>query len=176
MKKRAYIFILCFIPFKYSYVTFDEFLKFEELLNSPDVLYKCAFRIFDQKSTGHIGFGTRNDYFANPLIYNTYSLIFNECNNKNAEDFKKVIEQTTFNKLVPFDFESQTIKNYFGKNKKKEITFQEFTQLITVGSFPFCFLSELHSCSLIPLNLFLLLFCNKGLQRSETRARVSKVR
>ena len=43
---------------------------------------------------------------------------------KNAEDFKKVIEQTTFNKLVPFDFESQTINNYFGKNKKKEITFQ----------------------------------------------------
>ena len=59
------------------------------------------------------------------LVYNdTLLLALHYMQQKNAEDFKKVIEQTTFNKLVPFDFESQTINNYFGKNKKKEITFQ----------------------------------------------------
>lgn len=38
-------------------ITYEEFKLFEELLCSPDVLYKCAFQLFDRKGTGLIDFG-----------------------------------------------------------------------------------------------------------------------
>ena len=42
-----------------SQIAYDEFKLFEELLCSPDVLYKCAFQLFDKKGTGLIDFGKK---------------------------------------------------------------------------------------------------------------------
>jgi len=40
-----------------SYITFDEFKLFEELLCSPDNIFKFAFQLFDTRGVGLITFG-----------------------------------------------------------------------------------------------------------------------
>ncbi len=42
---------------KDGYVTYDEFKSFQELLSSPDGLFKCAFQLFDKRGNGYITFG-----------------------------------------------------------------------------------------------------------------------
>ena len=43
---------------KDGFVTFDEFKLFEELLCTPDVLYRSAFQLFDTRGVGLVSFGT----------------------------------------------------------------------------------------------------------------------
>lgn len=87
---------------KDGYVTYDEFKLFEELLCSPDNLFKCAFQLFDNKGSNLISF----------------------------DDFKGVISHTTLDQLIPFDFDCDFIRNYFGKDRSKQLNYQEFSQLI----------------------------------------------
>ncbi|CAF0768277.1 unnamed protein product [Brachionus calyciflorus] len=87
---------------KDGYITFDEFKIFEELLCSPDVLFKTAFQLFDIRGVGLISF----------------------------TDFKEIISHTTLNQLIPFDFESNFVNNLFGQDRQRQINYQEFSQII----------------------------------------------
>lgn len=87
---------------KNGYICYDEFKRFEEILRSPDVLFKCAFHLFDTNGSGFISF----------------------------ENFKNIISQTTLHNMIPFDFECEFIQNQFGKDKKRQFSYEEFTQII----------------------------------------------
>lgn len=87
---------------KDGYITFDEFKSFEELLCSPDVLFKCAFRLFDSKGAGLVSF----------------------------ENFKEIISHTEINKTFPFDFNCDFIKMNFGADRQRQMTYQDFSQII----------------------------------------------
>lgn len=87
---------------KDGYITFDEFKHFEELLCSPDVLFKCAFQLFDVKGVGLVTF----------------------------DNFKEIINHTSVNQIIPFDFDCEFITNHFGRDKQRKINYQEFTQII----------------------------------------------
>jgi len=83
-------------------ISFDEFCAFEKFLLAPDVLYKVVFRMFDATSTGFVTF----------------------------EEFKQVYCQTVAHEKVPFDFNCEFITRHFGHEKKKELSYIDFTQLI----------------------------------------------
>lgn len=42
---------------KNGYICYDEFKRFEEILRMPDVLFKCAFHLFDTNGSGYVSFG-----------------------------------------------------------------------------------------------------------------------
>ena len=48
------------------------------------------------------------------------------------DDFKEILSHTTLNQLIPFDFESDFVTNLFGKDKQRQINYQEFSQIIHV--------------------------------------------
>ncbi|XP_066961578.1 calcium-binding mitochondrial carrier protein Aralar1 isoform X2 [Macrobrachium rosenbergii] len=83
-------------------ISFAEFHAFEGLLCVPDALYKTAFQLFDTKGTGMVTF----------------------------EEFVEVIKQTTLHQKVPFNFESDFIKFYFGKERKRAVNYVEFSQFL----------------------------------------------
>eukprot|EP00118_Oscarella_pearsei_P020101 m.216509 g.216509 ORF g.216509 m.216509 type:complete len:702 (+) comp39870_c0_seq6:959-3064(+) len=83
-------------------ISFDEFTSFESLLASPDALYRCAFQLFDKNANGVISF----------------------------DEFQNVISSTEVEQRFPFDFNSQFIHLYFGKERKGSIRFQEFSEMI----------------------------------------------
>jgi solute carrier family 25 aspartate/glutamate transporter 12/13 len=74
LNKDGYVFgnvdatIYIYLFFFNSLIAYDEFKQFEELLCSPDVLYKCAFQLFDKKGTGLIDFG-KNFFFFLQFTY-----------------------------------------------------------------------------------------------------------
>lgn len=83
-------------------ISFEEFHAFEGLLCVPDALYKTAFQLFDTMGTGMVSF----------------------------EEFVEVIKQTTLHQKVPFDFDSDFVKMYFGKERKRTINYNEFSQFL----------------------------------------------
>lgn len=87
---------------KNGFICFDEFKRFEEILCQPDVLFKCAFHLFDTTGCGYITF----------------------------ESFQEIIKQTQLHQMIPFDFDCEFIKNQFGKDKQRHINYEDFTQII----------------------------------------------
>lgn len=83
-------------------ISFPEFQAFEALLCGPDALYKAAFQLFDTKGSGYVTF----------------------------EEYEEVMKQTTLHQRIPFDFDSDFIKLYFGKDKKRIVTYAEFSQFL----------------------------------------------
>ncbi|XP_069961319.1 calcium-binding mitochondrial carrier protein Aralar1 isoform X1 [Cherax quadricarinatus] len=83
-------------------ISFAEFHAFEGLLCVPDALYKTAFQLFDTKGTGMVSF----------------------------EEFVEVMKQTVLHQKVPFDFDSEFVKMYFGKERKRFISYAEFSQFL----------------------------------------------
>lgn len=51
---KKYLIILIIFS---RFICFDEFKRFEEILCQPDVLFKCAFHLFDTTGSGYITFG-----------------------------------------------------------------------------------------------------------------------
>ena len=49
------------------------------------------------------------------------------------DNFKDVISQTKINQVIAFNFNCDFITNHFGKDKQKQINYQEFSQLIHVN-------------------------------------------
>ncbi|XP_069169836.1 calcium-binding mitochondrial carrier protein Aralar1-like isoform X2 [Procambarus clarkii] len=86
-------------------ISFAEFHAFEGLLCVPDALYKTAFQLFDTKGTGMVSF----------------------------DEFVEVIKQTILHQKVPFDFDSEFVKMYFGKERKRVISYAEFCQFLHVS-------------------------------------------
>ncbi|MCL4123586.1 UNVERIFIED_CONTAM: hypothetical protein GTU68_003129 [Idotea baltica] len=83
-------------------ISFAEFHAFEGLLCVPDALYKTAFQLFDTMGTGMVTF----------------------------EEFMGVIKQTLLHQKVPFDFQCEFVKMYFGKDRKRAISYTEFSQFL----------------------------------------------
>uniref|UniRef100_A0A0N4Z9Y9 Calcium-binding mitochondrial carrier protein Aralar1 n=1 Tax=Parastrongyloides trichosuri TaxID=131310 RepID=A0A0N4Z9Y9_PARTI len=87
---------------KTNLISFEEFCAFEATLCKPDALYLTAFQIFDNNSDESI----------------------------NCDDFERVIRHTTPLMEVDFDFNSDFIKRYFGKDKKRTLGYYAFCELL----------------------------------------------
>jgi len=83
-------------------ISFEEFEAFEALLCNVDAKYRVVFEMFDLSGTGTVKF----------------------------EEFKKIMQSQVHARKHPFNFNSEFISNYFGVDKKLEINFHEFTQII----------------------------------------------
>ena len=89
-------------PNRTRLISFAEFQAFEALLCQPDSIYKAAFHLFDKNSSGHI----------------TY------------DEFESIIKLTTLHEKIPFDFKGDFMNLHFGTNRKRTVTYSEFTQLL----------------------------------------------
>jgi len=92
---------------KNGFICFDEFKRFEEILRMPDVLFKCAFHLFDTTGCGAVSF----------------------------DSFKEIINHTQLSQMIPFDFNCEFIDCQFGKDRQRHINYEEFTQIIHVNYF-----------------------------------------
>ena len=50
-----------------------------------------------------------------------------------VDEFKSVLQRTVFHQHMPFDFNSTFIHLHFGKDKQRNVSYTEFTQLLHVG-------------------------------------------
>ncbi|XP_050664081.1 calcium-binding mitochondrial carrier protein Aralar1 isoform X1 [Leptidea sinapis] len=87
---------------KDGFISFSEFQAFEGLLCVPDALYKTAFQLFDTNGNGLVAF----------------------------EEFADVMQKTALHKKLPFNMESTFVRLYFGKDKKRLVTYPEFSQFL----------------------------------------------
>ena len=83
-------------------ISFAEFQTFEGNLCVPDALYKTAFQLFDTNGNGTVSF----------------------------DEFLGILSKTTLHKKIPFNYDCDFIKLYFGKNKDRQITYSEFSQFL----------------------------------------------
>ncbi|XP_011704085.1 PREDICTED: calcium-binding mitochondrial carrier protein Aralar1 isoform X3 [Wasmannia auropunctata] len=83
-------------------ISFAEFQAFEGLLCVPDALYKTAFQLFDTNGNGMVAF----------------------------DEFAEVMQKTVLHQKMPFNMDSSFIKLYFGKDKKRLISYAEFSQFL----------------------------------------------
>ncbi|CAH0729174.1 unnamed protein product, partial [Brenthis ino] len=87
---------------KDGFISFSEFQAFEGLLCVPDALYKTAFQLFDTNGNGLVAF----------------------------DEFAEVMRKTALHKKLPFNMESTFVRLYFGKDKKRLVTYPEFSQFL----------------------------------------------
>lgn len=81
-------------------ISFQEFVAFESVLCAPDALFMVAFQLFDKAGKGEVTF----------------------------EDVKQVFGQTTIHQHIPFNWDSEFVQLHFGKERKRHLTYAEFTQ------------------------------------------------
>lgn len=86
---------------KNNLITFQEYVNFQNIINKPDAEYMLAFTIFDRDGNGKIS----------------------------KSDFQAVVETSFLDSAVPFDFNCDLVKLYFGKGEN-ELTYSQFTQLL----------------------------------------------
>ena len=87
----------------FSLISFEEFQTFEGRLCVPDALYRTAFQLFDTDGSGLVSY----------------------------DEFCEIIKNTSLHQNIPFPLESSDlVKLYFGKDKKRLVTYSEFSQLI----------------------------------------------
>uniref|UniRef100_A0A8B9SJP4 Solute carrier family 25 member 13 n=1 Tax=Anas platyrhynchos TaxID=8839 RepID=A0A8B9SJP4_ANAPL len=83
-------------------ISFQEFVAFESVLCAPDALFIVAFQLFDKTGKGEVTF----------------------------EDAKQVFGQTTIHQHIPFNWNSEFVQLHFGKDRKRHLTYAEFTQFL----------------------------------------------
>nr|XP_008110762.1 PREDICTED: calcium-binding mitochondrial carrier protein Aralar2 isoform X1 [Anolis carolinensis] len=83
-------------------ISFQEFVAFESVLCAPDALFMVAFQLFDKAGKGEVTF----------------------------EDVKQVFGQTTIHQHIPFNWDSEFVQLHFGKDRKRRLTYAEFTQFL----------------------------------------------
>uniref|UniRef100_A0A8D1GCT5 Solute carrier family 25 member 13 n=1 Tax=Sus scrofa TaxID=9823 RepID=A0A8D1GCT5_PIG len=83
-------------------ISFQEFVAFESVLCAPDALFMVVFQLFDKAGKGEVTF----------------------------EDVKQVFEQTTIHQRIPFNWDSEFVQLHFGKERKRHLTYAEFTQFL----------------------------------------------
>ncbi|KAI1899533.1 hypothetical protein AGOR_G00062770 [Albula goreensis] len=83
-------------------ISFQEFQAFESVLCVPDALFIVAFQLFDQTGTGDISF----------------------------ENVRDIFSQTTVHHHIPFNWDCDFIKLHFGHDRKKHLSYLEFTQFL----------------------------------------------
>ncbi|XP_056145957.1 electrogenic aspartate/glutamate antiporter SLC25A12, mitochondrial-like [Lampris incognitus] len=83
-------------------ISFQEFVAFESVLCSPDALFIVAFQLFDKNGTGDISF----------------------------ENVRDIFSQTTVHHHIPFNWDCEFIRLHFGHERKKRLSYPEFTQFL----------------------------------------------
>lgn len=83
-------------------ISYPEFQAFEGLLCFPDALYKTAFQLFDTNGNGMVSFA----------------------------EFVEVMMKTDLQRKIPFNMDSPFTQLYFGKDKKRLVTYHEFSQFL----------------------------------------------
>ena len=83
-------------------ISFEEFAEFERKLCRPDALYRTSFQLFDTNGGGSVSFS----------------------------EFKEIMSKTLLHQKIPFDLESNFVQLYFGKQKNREIFYNEFCQFL----------------------------------------------
>lgn len=83
-------------------ISFIEFQAFEAMLCSPDALHMVAFQLFDTNGSGFISF----------------------------DEFQSIYSATEVHKQIPFNFDCRFVCLHFGQDKKKELSYDEFTQFL----------------------------------------------
>ncbi|KAI9530168.1 hypothetical protein NQZ68_004185 [Dissostichus eleginoides] len=83
-------------------ISFQEFLAFESVLCAPDALFIVAFQLFDKTGTGDISF----------------------------ENVRDIFSQTTVHHHITFNWDCEFIKLHFGHERKKRLSYSEFTQFL----------------------------------------------
>lgn len=83
-------------------INYAEFQAFEGLLCFPDALYKTAFQLFDTNGNGMVSF----------------------------QEFVEVMRKTELHQRIPFNMDSPFIQLYFGRDKKRLVTYNEFSQFL----------------------------------------------
>eukprot|EP01132_Coremiostelium_polycephalum_P004505 gene4505-5618_t len=83
-----------------GYISFDEYVMFDELMAKPDSEYFLAFKLFDRDGNGYIS----------------------------KNDFKHVVS-ASLDPSIPFNFDCDLVNLYFG-NGKNELNYAQFTQLL----------------------------------------------
>uniref|UniRef100_A0A8C2XFS4 Solute carrier family 25 member 12 n=1 Tax=Cyclopterus lumpus TaxID=8103 RepID=A0A8C2XFS4_CYCLU len=83
-------------------ISFQEFLAFESVLCAPDTLFIVAFQLFDKNGSGNISF----------------------------ENVRDIFSQTTVHHHIPFNWECEFIRLHFGHDRKKRLSYLEFTQFL----------------------------------------------
>ncbi|XP_010885386.1 calcium-binding mitochondrial carrier protein Aralar1 isoform X1 [Esox lucius] len=83
-------------------ISFQEFLAFESVLCVPDALFVVAFQLFDKTGTGDISF----------------------------ENVRDIFSQTTVHHHIPFNWDCEFIRLHFGHDRKKRLSYLEFTQFL----------------------------------------------
>uniref|UniRef100_A0A2K5R9S6 EF-hand domain-containing protein n=1 Tax=Cebus imitator TaxID=2715852 RepID=A0A2K5R9S6_CEBIM len=83
-------------------ISFQEFVAFESVLCAPDALFMVAFQLFDKAGKGEVTF----------------------------EDVKQVFGQTRIHQHIPFNWDSEFVQLHFGKERKRHLTYAEFTQFL----------------------------------------------
>ncbi|XP_078085535.1 electrogenic aspartate/glutamate antiporter SLC25A13, mitochondrial [Mustelus asterias] len=87
---------------KTGLISFQDFLAFESVLRSPDALYVVAFQLFDQNGSGEVSF----------------------------DDIKQIFSQTGIHQRIPFNWNSEFVDLYFGKDRKQHLKYKEFSQFL----------------------------------------------
>ncbi|KAJ8351992.1 hypothetical protein SKAU_G00234680 [Synaphobranchus kaupii] len=83
-------------------ISFQEFQAFESILCVPDALFIVAFQLFDKTGTGDISF----------------------------ENVRDIFSQTTVHHHIPFNWDCEFIRLHFGHDRKKRLSYLEFTQFL----------------------------------------------
>ncbi|XP_015667350.1 calcium-binding mitochondrial carrier protein Aralar1 [Protobothrops mucrosquamatus] len=83
-------------------ISFQEFLAFESVLCTPDAMFIVAFQLFDKSGSGEVTF----------------------------ENVKEIFGQTIIHHHIPFNWDCEFIRLHFGHNRKKHLTYSEFTQFL----------------------------------------------
>ncbi|KTF87713.1 hypothetical protein cypCar_00030971, partial [Cyprinus carpio] len=83
-------------------ISFQEFLAFESVLCVPDALFIVAFQLFDKTGTGCVSF----------------------------ENVRDIFSQTTVHHHIPFNWDCEFIRLHFGNDRKKSLSYLEFSQFL----------------------------------------------
>ncbi|GCC35182.1 hypothetical protein chiPu_0013664 [Chiloscyllium punctatum] len=83
-------------------ISFQEFLAFESVLCAPDAMFIVAFQLFDKNGNGEVTF----------------------------ENIKEIFSQTIMHHHIPFNWDCEFIRLHFGFDRKKNLSYSEFTQFL----------------------------------------------
>lgn len=77
------------------------------------------------------------------MVGNNFALFTNFL----IDAFRTVMEKSTVHEIIPFNFDSEFIVMRFGKDRKRQIPYSEFTQLLRVRSLFYSLFLSYFSCS-----------------------------
>ncbi|KRX94604.1 putative calcium-binding mitochondrial carrier K02F3.2, partial [Trichinella pseudospiralis] len=85
-------------------ISFEDFSQFESMLRSPDALYLISFEMFKSSNT--------------------------QPSQISFQDFQDVVSLTESGKLYPLQSDSDFIVRYFGKDRRRQIGYLDFCELL----------------------------------------------